>query len=286
MSVYLRASRRLQSGYFALAVFTNFAQSLIKATDRNSRRDLFEETSVMSQKTLSAGSSCPPLSPGTLRLYSMRFCPYALRTRLVLAHKQIPFETVNVDLKNKPEWFLKINPKGLVPTLEKDGKVVYESLITCDYLDDVYPQNRLTPSDPYQRALDAMFLDYFSNKFVPNFYKVLRSKGKDDEARHELLKALQKINDEISKRGKFFGGDEVRMIDYMMWPWLQRLPFVRQFDPVFKASSSDLPELSAWSERMQALPAVQETDIKLEIYATFFKQSLEGNPPYDLGLEP
>lgn len=76
------------------------------------------------------------------------------------------------------------------------------------------------------------------------------------------------------------------MIDYMMWPWLQRLPFVRQFDPVFKASSSDLPELSAWSERMQALPAVQETDINQEIYATFFKQYLEGNPPYDLGLEP
>lgn len=83
-----------------------------------------------------------------------------------------------------------------------------------------------------------------------------------------------------------FSGDEVRMIDYMMWPWLQRLPLVRQFDPVFEASSSDLSELSAWSERMQALPAVQETDINQEIYATFFKQYLEGNPPYDLGLEP
>lgn len=50
-----------------------------------------------------------------------------------------------------------------MPTLEDDGKVVYESLIVCDYLDDIYPHPRLTPVDPFQKALDAMFLDYFNN---------------------------------------------------------------------------------------------------------------------------
>ena len=69
-----------------------------------------------------------------------------------------------MDLKEKPEWFLERNPLGLVPTLEQDDKIVCESLITCDYLDDVYPNNPLTPTNPYRKARDAMLVDFFGNK--------------------------------------------------------------------------------------------------------------------------
>jgi glutathione S-transferase len=69
-----------------------------------------------------------------------------------------------VDLKNKPDWFLERNPLGAVPVLEQDDKIVYESLITCDYLDAVYPSNRLTPTDPYRKARDAMLTDYYGSK--------------------------------------------------------------------------------------------------------------------------
>lgn len=40
-----------------------------------------------------------------LKLYTALICPYAQRTRLVLAHKNIPYETVEIDLANKPEWY-------------------------------------------------------------------------------------------------------------------------------------------------------------------------------------
>lgn len=74
------------------------------------------------------------------------------------------YETININLKEKPEWFLERNPKGAVPVLEKDGKIIYESVIVCEYLDDIYPQNRLTPPDPYRKARDAILLDYYGNK--------------------------------------------------------------------------------------------------------------------------
>ena len=42
----------------------------------------------------------------SLSLNAVRFCPYAQRTILTLLAKQVPFEVVNINLKNKPEWFL------------------------------------------------------------------------------------------------------------------------------------------------------------------------------------
>jgi glutathione S-transferase len=62
-------------------------------------------------------------------------------------------------LRNKPDWFLERNPLGKVPMLEHDGKVVYESLICNDYLDDIYPEEKLTPTDPYRRARDNILVE-------------------------------------------------------------------------------------------------------------------------------
>ena len=44
-----------------------------------------------------------------MKLYSSRGCPYAHRTRIVLAEKKIPYELIEVDLKNKPKDLLEVN---------------------------------------------------------------------------------------------------------------------------------------------------------------------------------
>lgn len=79
----------------------------------------------------------------------------------ILSYFFFSYETINVHLKRKPDWLLARNPKGRVPVLEfSDGRIVFESVITCQYLDDVYPQEPLTPADPYQKARDRLFVDY------------------------------------------------------------------------------------------------------------------------------
>ena len=70
-------------------------------------------------------------------------------------------EIVNVNLKHKPMWFRKRNINGLVPVLEKDGVIVYESSVCNDYLDEVYPIPKLNPSDPMDRIRDRMLYDGF-----------------------------------------------------------------------------------------------------------------------------
>jgi hypothetical protein len=51
-----------------------------------------------------------------IRLFSARACPFAHRTRLVLAHKRVAFELVEIDLQNKPAWFdSRVSGYGKVP---------------------------------------------------------------------------------------------------------------------------------------------------------------------------
>ncbi|PAA82959.1 hypothetical protein BOX15_Mlig029378g2, partial [Macrostomum lignano] len=88
-----------------------------------------------SSKHLESGEPEPQLKPNLLTLYSMRFCPFAQRTRLVLQHKQLPHQIVNVNLVRKPDWFLAKSSSGKVPALiEPAGWTLIESLVTCDYL--------------------------------------------------------------------------------------------------------------------------------------------------------
>ncbi|XP_048465028.1 glutathione S-transferase omega-1 [Rhincodon typus] len=118
----------------------------------------------MSAKAMSKGSPAPgPVPAGMIRLYSMRFCPFAQRARLVLEAKKIKHETVNINLLNKPDWFFEKNPLGMVPILETcKNELVYESPITCEFLDDTYPAKRLLPTDPYEKAKQKMLLEQFS----------------------------------------------------------------------------------------------------------------------------
>ena len=72
-------------------------------------------------------------------------------------------EVININLKNKPEWFFKKNPLGLVPVLETSlGQLICESAITCEYLDEAYPGKKLWPSDPYEKARQKMVFESFS----------------------------------------------------------------------------------------------------------------------------
>ncbi len=61
-------------------------------------------------------------------LYSFRRCPYAMRARMALRYCGVPVEIIEVSLKAKPAEMLAISPKGTVPVLDADGRVIDESL--------------------------------------------------------------------------------------------------------------------------------------------------------------
>ena len=62
-----------------------------------------------------------------ITLYDADRCPYCARTRIALAEKGIEYETVEVDLDDRPSWIYEKNPLGRVPVLEDDTFVLPES---------------------------------------------------------------------------------------------------------------------------------------------------------------
>ena len=71
----------------------------------------------------------------------------------------IRYEIIYVYLREKaPEWLKDRHPSGFVPVLERDGRIVYESMVCSQYVDDVFPQLRVTPNDAYEKAIQMMLL--------------------------------------------------------------------------------------------------------------------------------
>lgn len=85
---------------------------------------------------------------------------------LNVSFKIFRFETVNINLKQKPDWFFAMNPVGLVPVLEFDDKVVYESNVCNEFLDNVYPTPKLIPADFYEASRDKILWETFGKVMV------------------------------------------------------------------------------------------------------------------------
>jgi glutathione S-transferase len=91
-----------------------------------------------------------------IELYHNDMSVCAQKVRLTLAEKNLPWTGHHLNLRagdqHKPDY-LKLNPLGVVPTLVDNGRVMIESTMICEYLDDAYPEPPSRPSDPYLRGV-------------------------------------------------------------------------------------------------------------------------------------
>lgn len=224
----------------------------------------------------------------------MRFCPYAQRAHLVLDAKNIPHNIVNIHLKQKPEWLTEYSRLGKVPAIGLTDVAgcpyIYESLIVADYLDEKYADEehrQLYPIDAVAKAVDRLWIDRFAG-IISAFYRFVL--GPDNRptpgAVDDLNRGLGDFESELQRRGtRFFGGaDKPGMLDYMIWPWLERLPCLRLWtgEEKYEMSADQLPLLTQYQADMQLDEAVQKTYLSPENHQKFMSSHIAGNPNYEL----
>jgi RNA polymerase-associated protein len=180
-----------------------------------------------------------------LTLYDADRCPYCARVRIVLAEKGLEYETVVVDLDDRPAWIYEKNPLGKVPVLEEDVFVLPESAVIMEYLEERYPEPPLWPADPAERAHGRLVVDRFDRLSRP-YYALRRGDGAAEAKLQEELSDL----DSLLTAQPYLTGREFGLADAAYLPWILR------------ARSSlgvDLEqhlELSAWVARASERPSV------------------------------
>src|SRR5262249_9113607 len=96
-----------------------------------------------------------------LKLVSHKLCPYVQRAVIALTEKGVPFERIDIDLANKPDWFLPISPLGKTPVLLVADHMFIESAVILEYREERQP-TPLHPANALHRAEHRAFIEYGS----------------------------------------------------------------------------------------------------------------------------
>jgi len=182
-----------------------------------------------------------------LTLYDAPRCPFCARVRIVLAEKGIPYETITVDLADRPRWIVELNPPdGRVPVLDEGGWILPESALIDEYLEERFPEPPLLPLDPAERAWARLVIFRFDDLRKP-YYAFRRG---EDRAVEELHDALARLGG-LVEHAPFLGGGSFGLADIAYLPWLLRLRDQLGF-PV-----GDHERVMRWVDRCAERPSVK-----------------------------
>ncbi|WP_315774655.1 MULTISPECIES: glutathione S-transferase family protein [unclassified Bradyrhizobium] len=196
-----------------------------------------------------------------LKLISHKLCPYVQRAVIALTEKGVAFERIDIDLANKPDWFLKISPLGKVPVLVLvvplgQGEVaLFESNVICEYIEDTQPAVRLHPEDALVRAQHRAWMEFGSAILGDLWGLETTQDAALFAAKREALTAkFARVEDALGE-GPYFAGARFSLVDAVF------APIFRYFD-VFDAYGdlgifASTPKVRAWRDQLAQRPSVR-----------------------------
>jgi glutathione S-transferase len=192
------------------------------------------------------------------RLISFALCPYVQRAAILLAEKGVEFERINIDLANKPDWFLKLSPLGKVPVLvvEQDGReaVLFESAVIAEYLEEIL-EPKLHPADPLEKARHRAWIE-FASATLGDIYGFYTATGEEAFAakRDAIAAKFARLEEQLGE-GPFWAGGRFSIVDAAFAPAFR---YFELFDELTEHGLFEgKPKLRAWRKALLARPSVQ-----------------------------
>jgi glutathione S-transferase len=205
-----------------------------------------------------------------LKLYTSEICPYAQRTRIVMGEKGINHEVVEIDIADKPDWFVQLTPGQRVPVIDHDGFILWESATIDEYLDATFDNVALRSDDERGRAIMRNEIRYFDNIYLPQLYKLLFEQSLNQQAvvRHAVRREMQSLENRLreiqGETGPYWMGSEYGLADISMYPFFERLEVFEHYRGL--TIPNDCPRLVRWLNAVRLRPAVAATAHTTEWY--------------------
>jgi glutathione S-transferase len=211
-----------------------------------------------------------------IELYWGSGSPFAWRVMLTLEVKGLAYESKLLEFsknEHKTPAYLRLNPRGKVPTLKDGNYVVYESLAIMSYLDRKYPKPSLFGETPEETGSIWRAVAECESYMVSAGDKVVRPIffGKGLDKVEEIQQAAQtlrhefKVVDERLSDSQWLVGDKISAADIGVFPLIQLIlraaskeaaqPFKLGFVPL----AQTFPNIAKWVQRIEALPNYERT---------------------------
>ncbi len=193
--------------------------------------------------------------------------------------KRLPFQLLEIDLRNKPDWYKKVTPTEAVPALRQGEFLLRESLVIAEYVDELTAEPPLLPATPEGRAEARIWIAFADSRLVPLFYRLLKDQEKESQAaaREELLSVLVILDEELQRRqadGPYWFGDKVGLTDIASYPWFERWPVLEHYRGL------EIPRehkaLLGWITAMQERDAVKQGGQPADFYIREYEHYARG----------
>ena len=188
-----------------------------------------------------------------LTLISHTLCPYVQRAVISLAEKNIPFERIDINLADKPDWFLRLSPLGKTPVLKVGDKALFESSVILEYLEDMAPP-ALHPADPLERADHRAWIEFGSAVLngIARLYNATDA-GIFESQAHAMRNRFAQLEQRVVAR-PYFDGSDFSLVDSVYGPVFRYFDI---FDQLGITGIIDRnSKVSAWRENLALRPSV------------------------------
>jgi glutathione S-transferase len=188
-----------------------------------------------------------------LTLVSYDLCPYVQRAAIALAEKGVGFHRVNVDLSDKPEWFLAISPLGKVPLLRVGDDVLFESVPIIEYIEGTTP-HPLHPRDSLERAKHRAWIEFGSSILADIWVLETTSDQAAFAAKRDTLQDKFSQVERMLTTGPYFAGAPFSLVDAVFAPVFRYFTTFERFVDLglFDAVS----KVAAWRAALERRPSV------------------------------
>lgn len=199
-------------------------------------------------------------------IYHIPVCPFSQRVEILLKLKgledAVEFQVMDIT-KPRPDWFLRMTDgTTAMPVMDLgDGKVIKESLVILQYVEDAFGDVPIMRQDPYQRAIERMMIAKEGDFTMAGYIMVMNTDPAKTGALRDTLLDLYAWLDAFLTKHNPDGTwlfDDFGMAEVVFTPMFMRFWFLDYYEGFELPKDGRFDRVAKWREACLKYPATQQ----------------------------